>query len=179
MSTAFDSNTSFAVVFAVGLLAGLYDLWKMRVSNRLTALLLMTGLAYQGCLNNEWMMSLLGMVIGFCILVPLYLTGGMGAGDVKLVAAIGAWVGPVLIIEVLLTSFLLAGVYAMALMTLGWKSGSSRSLPQSRSVAELLPDHHLKPSPAARRMAIPFAAVMAVAIAGVAYGVRWQPWAKY
>jgi len=178
MSSVFDNEISFAVVLAVGLLAGLYDLWKMRVSNRLTALLLITGLAYQGALCGEWLMSLLGMLIGFGILLPLYLTGGMGAGDVKLAAAVGAWVGPILIVEVLLTSFLLSGVYSTVLLLLRLKSGAESFSQPSTNVEDLLPVHQTKPSPAARRLAIPFAAVMAVAIAGVAYGVRWQPWAK-
>jgi prepilin peptidase CpaA len=35
-----------------------------------------------------------GWVTGFMILFPLFFVRGLGAGDVKLVAALGAWVGP-------------------------------------------------------------------------------------
>jgi len=32
--------------------------------------------------------------VGFVVFVPFFLLGGMGAGDVKLLAAFGAWLGP-------------------------------------------------------------------------------------
>ena len=37
--------------------------------------------------------GLLGMCVGLLTLLPLYAVGGMGAGDVKLMAGIGAWLG--------------------------------------------------------------------------------------
>jgi len=37
--------------------------------------------------------GLLGMVTGLLCLLPLYSVGGMGAGDVKLMAGMGAWLG--------------------------------------------------------------------------------------
>ena len=36
----------------------------------------------------------LGMLLGFACLILPYLWGGMGAGDVKALAALGAWLGP-------------------------------------------------------------------------------------
>ena len=38
--------------------------------------------------------SLLGTVVGLLVLLPAYAVGGMGAGDVKLMAGIGAWGAP-------------------------------------------------------------------------------------
>ena len=38
--------------------------------------------------------SLVGTIVGLALLLPLYAIGGMGAGDVKLLAGVGAWVGP-------------------------------------------------------------------------------------
>jgi prepilin peptidase CpaA len=35
--------------------------------------------------------SLLGTVVGLALLLPAYAIGGMGAGDVKLLAGVGAW----------------------------------------------------------------------------------------
>ncbi len=37
--------------------------------------------------------SLLGTAVGLGLLLPAYAIGGMGAGDVKLLAGVGAWVG--------------------------------------------------------------------------------------
>lgn len=36
---------------------------------------------------------MLGMLVGLACLLPLYSVGGMGAGDVKLMAGVGAWLG--------------------------------------------------------------------------------------
>ena len=38
--------------------------------------------------------GLFGMALGFALLILIYLKGGMGAGDVKALAALGAWLGP-------------------------------------------------------------------------------------
>lgn len=37
--------------------------------------------------------SLVGTLVGLGLLLPLYAIGGMGAGDVKLLAGVGAWIG--------------------------------------------------------------------------------------
>jgi prepilin peptidase CpaA len=36
----------------------------------------------------------LGLALGFSLLMPVYALGGLGAGDVKALAALGAWLGP-------------------------------------------------------------------------------------
>ena len=36
----------------------------------------------------------LGWLVGAAVFMPFFLLGGMGAGDVKLLAALGAWAGP-------------------------------------------------------------------------------------
>jgi prepilin peptidase CpaA len=42
----------------------------------------------------------LGLLIGFAIPFVLFVLGALGGGDVKLLAGIGAWIGPVEIVEV-------------------------------------------------------------------------------
>jgi hypothetical protein len=49
--------------------------------------------------------SAAGVVVGFLILIPLYALGGMGAGDVKLLAAAGSFLGP--------WGALLAGIFTL------------------------------------------------------------------
>jgi prepilin peptidase CpaA len=59
-----------------------------------------------------------GWLIGFLILFPLFFVRGLGAGDVKLVAALGAWVGPVEAVWLALYASICGGVvgvgYALA-----------------------------------------------------------------
>ena len=52
-------------------------------------------------------LSLLGFATGFGILLVLWLIGGGGGGDVKLMGALGAWLGPTLTLQVFLVSAVL------------------------------------------------------------------------
>lgn len=68
---------------------------ELRVPNWLTYPMVLSGLVY-GAAVGGWGglgAALLGMMMGLATLLPLYAVGGMGAGDVKLMAGMGAWVG--------------------------------------------------------------------------------------
>ncbi len=68
---------------------------QLRVPNWLTFPMVFSGLIYGAC-SGGWEglgHSAVGMVVGLACLLPLYAVGGMGAGDVKLMAGMGAWVG--------------------------------------------------------------------------------------
>lgn len=58
--------------------------------------------------------SLLGMCLGLAFLLPFYAIGAMGAGDVKLVAAIGAFTGASGVLEVVLFTLAAGGLMAIA-----------------------------------------------------------------
>ncbi len=51
--------------------------------------------------------------MGCALFLPVYLLAGMGAGDVKLLAAIGAWVGPFDAVKVGLFSAMAGGALAV------------------------------------------------------------------
>ncbi len=57
--------------------------------------------------------SLLGCLVGFVLFLPLFALGGMGGGDVKLLAAIGAWIGPMGALQAALWASLVGGVLAV------------------------------------------------------------------
>jgi prepilin peptidase CpaA len=63
--------------------------------------------------------SLGGCLLGAGLFFPLFALGGMGAGDVKLVGALGAWLGPGQAVWVVLSSAIAGGVlglvYALAI----------------------------------------------------------------
>jgi len=106
------------------LIAALTDLRKFKVHNVLTLPLLLSGLLYHsivgGLSDAGWtagfLNSLLGVLCGSGILLLFYLMGGMGAGDVKLMAGIGAWLGVQFTFYVFLASSLAAGFYAVVLV---------------------------------------------------------------
>ena len=76
--------------------AAIIDGRQLRVPNWLTFHFAAAGLAYaywaHGWQGLAW--SLQGAGLGLLTLLPLYAIGGMGAGDVKLMAGMGAWMGP-------------------------------------------------------------------------------------
>ncbi|QGP93384.1 Type IV leader peptidase family protein [Neomoorella glycerini] len=81
------------VLFLVPVTAcGIYDFLSMRVPNRLTVPLIFIGLAYRAWAGDFWG-GLSGALVWFIAGAVLVSTGGMGGGDVKLMAAIGAWAG--------------------------------------------------------------------------------------
>ena len=103
------------VVLVAALVAAATDIWKFKVYNALTLPLLVSGLLYHA-FRAELADSLLGVLFGFAALIVLYIIGGMGAGDVKLMAAVGAWLGMPLTFYVFIASSLAAGVYSIGLV---------------------------------------------------------------
>jgi prepilin peptidase CpaA len=85
-----------------------------RIPNLLTLPLLLAGLvahALAGGLPGLGA-SLIGAGFGFAALIVFYAAGGMGAGDVKFLAAVGAWLGLPLTFELFVASAFIAGFYA-------------------------------------------------------------------
>lgn len=63
-----------------------------------------------------WQESVEGWLLGLALFLPLYLMRTMGAGDVKLLAMVGAFVGPVEILGVALATMLIGGVLAVVVV---------------------------------------------------------------
>lgn len=88
------------------LAAAASDLRTRRLPNWLTVTAFVTALVFHtamGSFAGLWF-SLSGFAIGFGILLVLWLIGGGGGGDVKLMGAVGAWLGPLLTLEVFFVS---------------------------------------------------------------------------
>jgi prepilin peptidase CpaA len=54
-----------------------------------------------------------GWLLGLLLTLPLYLARALGGGDVKLIAMVGAFVGPVHTVTVVLSIFITGGVLAL------------------------------------------------------------------
>ena len=110
------------------------DLRSRRIPNWLVLPFLAIGLVVS-IVPKSWhgigiVPSLEGMGLGLLLFGALAFMGGMGMGDVKLCAAIGAWVGPrQLFVALVLTG--IAGVFFRALALTMVKSGAPRRQPWS------------------------------------------------
>jgi prepilin peptidase CpaA len=60
--------------------------------------------------------SLLGTAVGLALLLPVYAIGGMGAGDVKLLAGVGAWMWPSVTFFAFAVSAVVGGVIAVGMI---------------------------------------------------------------
>jgi prepilin peptidase CpaA len=91
------------------------DLRSRRVPNWLVLPFMPAGVAVSAWLHG-WHgvgQSLSGFALGAAIYGALFCLGGMGMGDVKLCAAIGAWIGPSQLIVALVITGLAGGVMAV------------------------------------------------------------------
>jgi len=102
------------VVGIVALAAG-WDLTTKRIPNALTFGAALLGLAAHAYVEG-WSgvgISVAGWLVGVAAFFPFFALGGLGAGDIKLLGAIGAWLGPVTAIWVALFSGIAGGVMAV------------------------------------------------------------------
>ena len=91
------------------------DLRSRRIPNWLVFPFLLGGIVVSGTLHG-WSgiaHSLAGMALGGLLFGVLCWLGGMGMGDVKLCAAIGAWVGPDQLLVALVVTGMAGGVMAL------------------------------------------------------------------
>jgi prepilin peptidase CpaA len=91
------------------------DLRSRRIPNWLVFPFLVAGIAVSGWLGG-WHgigMSFAGLGLGAAVFGILAAMGGMGMGDVKLLAAIGAWVGPMQLLIALVVTGIAGGLMAL------------------------------------------------------------------
>src|SRR5262245_16844565 len=100
------------VVAAVACIA---DWRSRRIPNALTISAALTAIGCQALIGGTGgaATSLSGWVIGIALFFPFFALGGLGAGDVKLLGAIGAWLGPSVVLRVAMYSAMAGGVLAV------------------------------------------------------------------
>ncbi|MTW11264.1 hypothetical protein GM658_11735 [Pseudoduganella eburnea] len=141
-----DSRALLPIVLLAGLLAWAVasDVHSRRIPNRLVLAGIVAGLALQatvtpgaGLFSEPFgalglLKSGAGMTLGLLLLLPMYALGAMGAGDVKLMAMIGTFLGPLDTVGAGLASLLAGGLLSLTVAlcqgSLGRVSGNVKTM---------------------------------------------------
>jgi prepilin peptidase CpaA len=112
------SYLSPAVVMVVGFVACAFDLRTRRIPNALTFGAGALGLGFHLAIGglSGFGLSLAGLAVGLAVFFPVFALGGIGAGDVKLLACIGAWLGPVSVLWTAMYAAMAGGAMALAVV---------------------------------------------------------------
>ena len=111
----FDWRTGVVILLLI--LAAVFDVRTRRIPNWLVASGALYGLIY----NTAWpptphdniLFPLTGLALGLLLFLPLYFLRAMGAGDVKLLAMVGAFLGPENTFYAALSTMIAGGVLAI------------------------------------------------------------------
>ena len=113
------SEIYFSRLLTVILLTALIcDLWFAKIPNVVAFSGMVIGVIYYGAAQGLIGIgqSIAGLMIGGAVFLPFYLLKGMGAGDIKLMGAVGALVGLKGIIPAIVFTALAGGIYALGLI---------------------------------------------------------------
>ena len=122
------ANSVVGLLICLLVIAARSDIKTRRIPNWLVLSGILVGLLANSLLpggsgfNNTfvpgglgWLAALQGMGLGIAVLLPLYLLRAMGAGDVKLMGMVGAFLGPVHVQGAILFTLLAGGLIALML----------------------------------------------------------------
>jgi prepilin peptidase CpaA len=108
------------IAIIVGLAAVIDDLARRHIANWIPAAALAGGFGWQ-IGQNGWqgaLTALAGAAAGFAVFLIFFLLGGMGGGDVKLMAGFGALLGSGRLLEAALWTAGIGGIMAVASLAL-------------------------------------------------------------
>jgi prepilin peptidase CpaA len=143
------ANWPLLFVSAAMIVAAVIDGWKLKVPNWLTLPLIISGWLLGLVHNIGWLegtgvggfgAAFAGALIGFALLLPIYVIGGMGAGDVKMQMGFGSWVGAFfglqtgtgIIFWAFCTAVVIGGIMALAMIVI--RGQLSRNVQNTREI---------------------------------------------
>lgn len=161
------ASFTYVTVVVVTATAGLIDAYRKLIPNAVTYGLMIFGLVYHvvSPLGEGLWFTLAGGGLGLALLLPLFVMGGVGAGDVKLLTGIGCCVGPhdalaiFLVIGFLLGAIVLLVRFRERIASRGRAGLVSQPFPSER-IEDALAREHV----AGGQLVIPMAPIMAVSL---------------
>lgn len=118
MHDEMSHSMSQLILTLVLLLACMTDLRFRKIPNWLTFSATAIGFLGNALVDGlpGMLFSLKGLALGLGLFLILYMMGAMGAGDVKLLAAVGSFIGADAVLSAGFVAMLLGGLYAIAMM---------------------------------------------------------------
>jgi prepilin peptidase CpaA len=110
------------VAGGIGIAACVDDLWRRQISNWISVSAFISGFALQS-IQHGWRgagSALLGTLAGAAVFLIFYVLGGMGGGDVKLMAGFGALLGAQRLLVAALWTAGVGGLLAVAVIAVRW-----------------------------------------------------------
>ena len=106
------------VLSSILIVAAIIDIRIQKIPNILTFPAIVVGLTYHSVANglSGFIFSSEGLAMGIAIFLIPYMMGGMGAGDAKLMGAVGAMIGPKGVMIACLFTAIVGGVYALIVL---------------------------------------------------------------
>ena len=153
-----NANFKSLVIVGIASLVAKEDHRNYRISNLTVLSTLALGLIWityshrmHGLANG-----LSGTLVGFSLLIPFYALGGLTAGDVKWLAALGAWYGP----RGILGLFLVSGI-CLGMLSPCWILASRNSVGRTKNLESAYSSHLRKES------LIPYAIPVAISVIAI------------
>lgn len=129
------------IAAVVGIAAVTEDLWRRTISNWIPAVALVGGLFCQ-LTAKGWQglgHAALGALSGFAVFLIFYLLGGMGGGDVKLMAGFGALLGAGRLLVAAFWTAVLGGLLAAIVLGVGWLMARRKNQPAGATAPRTIP----------------------------------------
>jgi len=146
------------------------DIQERRIPNQLVVTGLLLGVA-----GHVWLagiggltIAVSGALVGLLCLLPFYISGGLGAGDVKLMAMCGAFLGPLQVVAASVASLLVGGAIGVAWFFWQFSAGGEDDVKDHRQ-SVLIPMSHYHVTTSS---AIPYALAIA---GGVLISLKTAP----
>ena len=105
-------TVTFAVLAVLLAVSTATDLRERRIPNAVTVTGMLVGLVL-GLVQGQFAASLLGLGVALALGLPFFALGALGGGDAKLLGAVGALLGPISLVSVLLYAGLAGGALAL------------------------------------------------------------------
>ena len=173
------------VVCVAVCVATVTDVRYLKVFNWLTLPLLLAGLIFHG-IDSSWVglgEAVFNVIVVFAVLMVPYVLGAIGAGDLKLVAALGAWLGTSTTFTIAAIGMFATGIYSLALLARQRRLADAwwtfkLSMVRLTMVARCMGNegetvHEMAATPEGRARLIPFSVMIAL---GTFTIIIWQTW---